>query len=506
MINHQVDILDNDQNIVRPFVLRIVDHIKYITNIPKDAELIYPGLGESNQQYVASTGRPKAALAADSAIVIQAMASFEEAMWSGQATHRAQHQPIFEDPSTGLMVRPAYQDLVIDIKVEYVTHSYNEAERWRKGVSRGAAQFGNTYMHESSYFYILPRWMWGIIKHVHDLRETHGGYGDSLTDFINKHISPQATPMSTQSGNAREIGIRETQGGIQGIFDFTMEPEPVDRNVPDGNHKVQFGYKVAMSIPTHLSITHPLVIHNSVVQEKFIPKSMLEYGNVAQRASQTTSALKLFECDSALRQHLPEIPLYRSPAFDVWKPDDGWKHYRMYGSFLVGYTADDQEVILDLNKLGNYQLSDSTKTWLKDEAHKDVNLAYTQPFFIGLFENEQLMSPDAIRVDPDLVVRLTRPLNMRKRYRIGIFILDKISKLNPKGMIKMADHPTFACEFLRLINATTGELNMFRPYVDLTPLKSCAVVAGITELEAYQGLIYINTHMTGIIETHRQPI
>jgi len=504
MIHHQLDILDNDNNIVRPLVLRVIDHIKYVTGINENAELIFPGLGDARAQYVdETTGRPTVKMATQEGLVIDVLTRFEETNWSGMAVHRPQHQPFFQDPQGHLTAKPVYQDIEAVATVTYVTHSQNEALRWRNAASRRVAQWGETQMHESSYHYLVPKWVWALAKHIYDLRERRAGYGLSFEQYVQQCLSSQAVQVSNQSGLATEIGIRETQAGIQGVFDFTIEPEPVDKNNDEGNWRVRFGYKFYFSIPTAVSVTHPLMVHNTLVEERFIPKNLLQYNNVAQRSSMATSAFMLFECDNALRQHIPELPTFYHPAFDRWKQDGHWRDYRMYGSFMIGYLQEGQTQLLDLNNLGNYALSGPTKTWMKDNVYKQLHIPGEQPFLISLYENEELLSHDTISIDENLIVSCTRPLDMRKRYRVVISIVMKITQVNPSAMFIMKDHPEFSCAFLQAINASTGDLNKFSPYLDLSALKSCVITAGPSRQDVFDNLIHMNTVMSGVIVTER---
>lgn len=189
------------------------------------------------------------------------------------AVRHADAQPIFEDKATLVLIKPVYSYTDVELNYTYRAASLQEAEMWRNDIKIRLADNRNQHLHELEYHYPVPAWCSLMLRHVHELREKVGGYGESLGEYLRKYYTQRATVVTAPDGDIKKslLVIAEKQIGVQGWFDF-IEPEKAEKNDDGASYNVGFVYKFNYKKPVEVNMNYPLVIHNQLIDARFIPR------------------------------------------------------------------------------------------------------------------------------------------------------------------------------------------------------------------------------------------
>lgn len=506
MLFHEIELQDVDQNITRPVVMDIGRQLSEIMKFPKGLEISYIAQGEARHQFGSTIGvaEPEVKTANTRMLSIEATSEFDESQFSGQAAHRLEHEPIFLDGPLGVIVKPIYQDCKVTLNVEYKTPNRNEAVRWQKDASFKVSQLRNVILQTATYCWLLPNPLWTAMAEIYKLREGQAGYGDTFPQYMEKHLSPLATRIADSTGRFSGIGVRESQMEIQGFFDFTSQPAQQERDGDSGAWIVRFGYEFSFSCPIKISLQMPIVIHNQPVAQKFIPIVENKHAEYAQRVSLSKGGFMMYAAYTEMDQHKPVIRRFNWPTYDYWSPDKLPRDMAIVASFLIGLSkTDTDQVLLNLNDLGQYALQDSILQWIKAAEYPYLGVPRASPLQIAVYRNECLTGYQTVEVQPNLDVVLKQPVDLRKRYRVVLLLNKQLTQCDPSGVGRLAQHPEAMRTVLRTIRATKGALYRFTPHLDLRQFEDACEVGGPSYQDVVDHIVSMKVQSSGKIEAHR---
>ncbi len=495
---------ETDQLIARPVVYAVIEQIKKITNIPQETDVTYIGQGGSRMQFDHPTdpSQSPVKLSADSMLTVEVDEQPDEGLFATTVGNRPEHQPDFKDRLLGVELKPIYCGFDYVVTVTYRTPSRSEAIRWRNDARYKASQMRLVNLHELEYQYQLPRPAMELLEHVHTLRESQRGYGQSFGEYFTQHLTTRATQASTVVGSQTEVLIREKQFRVQGTFDFTHDPARQDKN-EGGGWEVRFTYTFSFHKPVEYSLRYPIVVHNQAIDSRFIPQEVQDPTDVDKRMSLSINAMHYMEEPIVLRRTTQREPVHYTPSFDGWTPDIPPTNHRILASFLLGLSEGYQGKILNIHELGDYFLDVDVMNWIDAVEWRYLQLPHTSPLQVQLYRNECLSAPQAIELNAQGDVLLLEPADARKRYRITLSLVDKLHKCDPRSLKRLALFPNAMCKIIKHTKTTTGELHWMLPHVDLNAFTSCAINAGVTRQQAIDDIVSMKTVMRAAVVADR---
>lgn len=505
MLYHKLDLLDVDQNITRPVVMDVGRNIIEMMGLPKDIEISYIGQGQSRHQFGSAIGNNESEVkvANTNMLNIDAVSSFDETNFSATAGHNHEHEPLFFDPSIGVLVRPIYQGCTVTLNFEYQTPSRNEAIRWRNDASYKVSQYRNVILQNATYCYILPNSLWTALKDIYDLREKQAGYGESFPVYLEKNLTKLSTKIADSTGTFTRIGIRETQMEIQGFFNFTAQPEQQERDGDRGNWVVRFSYEFAFQSPTGLSLQMPIIVHNQPVAQKYLPIEDNKYIELAKRHSLSKGGFMMFTADAEMERNKPVLQRFNWPPYDKWTPDTMLDNSAIIASFLIGATKTDTgQKLLNLKDLGDYLIHSDILKWIEEVEYPYLNVPRASPLNIVLYRNENITNFNSITVNQNLDVILNQPLNLRKRYRVAL-VLSKKLDADPSGIRRLAAYPDAMRLILKTIRATTSDIYAYTPHVDLREFEDACFQGGVSYQDVVNHIVSLKVQNHAKIEAVR---
>ncbi len=500
-----IPFLDVDQTITRPSILDVIRQVKDITGIPQDVPVVYLGQGESRVQSGSAVGSQSdtVQMASQRMVTIEVDERFEEGFFATNAGHRPEQRPDFIDPALGVIVKPIYSVSEFDVNFIYRTPSRTEAMRWRADAQFRASQMRDVNMHALTYYYMIPTQCISLLKHIHELREKQAPYGDTFEEYINERATTRATDLSNIVGEKIRLGIRETQMRVQGVFDFQAQPERQEKNSDAGAWEVRFVYKFSFSKPIAASVQYPIIVHNQLIDEKFIPQIPVDHEAMQARAALSTSALHYFEAQRMQALVAGEKTLRFHPAADEWQPRVVPPDTRAYLSLLLSIDPADSTALVNLSDLGDFVIDPEILQFIAAGEHFYLNKLHSSLMQISLYRNEQMVRHDRFTIDANLNVKLLEPSDLRCTYRLMISFCSDITKVDYRAVRRALPYPNVLQKLVRITRANRGQIRRLLPYLDIEHLFMDLPNTGYSRQQIIDSIVSMKTVMNSYVEASR---
>lgn len=254
-------------------------------------------------------------------VIVTGRETYRDSEVINAATRHDDAQPIFEDRAIGVHIKPVYSYTDVELVFLYRAPSKQAVTAWRDDIKIRLADNRQQHLHELDYHFPVPPWCSGFLSHVFQRREAVGGYGDSFGDYLRSHYTRRATVVTAQDGDLGKslLVIAERQIGVQGWFDF-IEPVEEEKNDEGPSWNISFSYKFNYKKPVEVNAVYPLVIHNQLIDGKFIPKPVLEDPD-KKLTYRGEFRLALDTFDYEARQTPRMLGGIMIPEFDEWIPE-----------------------------------------------------------------------------------------------------------------------------------------------------------------------------------------
>lgn len=396
-------------------------------------------------------------------VMITVVEEYDEELYSTMQTNRKEYPLLFSDRELPVFMRANYVPMVMRITVEYRSEDYKSMQSWRDGMRRKISVGQQLFTHELNYEFGFPPAFMMIINEIHRLRELTAPYNQTFKQWFNACVSNKFTLLSTLAGGNLHPTFVERQLNAFGTFDFTTPPE---KQKGDGaTQKVSFDYIVKYEKPIEMQLEYPLVVHNSLLPKKYRPQETDRmYSKMVGAKSWTNANMDTIRLDQDI--YYEQWQGVRLPHFDEWVPkQDTHLAARNLMHVLTRVYPADPTTLLDLKALGEYQISPTYLPFMT-RLHAKLTVPYMNIFNVAVYENDIPLSDTEITVDNQLVVRSTRPLNLRKTYRVRITLLTDLSMLDDAAIQDLLNDPPVCLDILSILNPSWGKCGIPKVLAD----------------------------------------
>lgn len=444
-------------SIERPAALDVIRQIRDATQISDhDLVISYRGISEVSQ-LVGATLTPLND-PADSAFFRQAgkitatvSEQYDETSYLTMPLHYPDALSVFNDPDLRTHLKPIYSPTDVTIEFTYRAQSRALAASWRDHIRQRIKQNADVLSHDIAYEYGIPKTHLLILGEIHKLRENVAGYGDTFARWFSNHVSKKLTVLTKMDGTKPHLVFKENQINVQGYFDFS-EPPSMDKGDVGSLWTISFSYRFRYEKPTHLVLYYPLTVHNQLLPAPFRgAPTDTTYHRMIGDLSLSNQRYDLFR--KSENHYYEQFEGIRIPYFDEWYPSS--LPFRQASLLLVLCRIDptDPTLVLDLNDLGDYSLSESMKAYFK-KYHTKLTQGKVNPFIISVYEYEFRIDPSNLYVDEDLVIRTTYPLDLRKVYRVHLGLTIDLSILTETAEDRLREEPEACLSILNALEPT----------------------------------------------------
>lgn len=396
-------------------------------------------------------------------VMISITDEYDDELYSTMHTNRKEYPLLFADRALPVFMRANYVPMVMRFTVEYRSEDFKNMQTWRDTIRRKLSVGQQHYTHELNYEYGFPPAFMMILHEIHRLRELKAPYNQTFKTWFDANVSNKFTLLTTLAGKEYHAAFVEKQLNAIGTFDFTVPPEK--QKGEGATQTVSFDYILKYEKPIEMQLEYPLVVHNNLLPQKFRPSETDRmYSRMVGAKSWTNANMDTIRLDQDV--YYEQWQGIRIPHFDEWVP----KYNTHLGArnlmhALVGVDTTDPTLLLDLTQLGDYALSPTYVPFLKRHAAK-LTVPYLNIFNVAVYENDTPLPDTEIVIDSNLVVRSTKPLNLRKTYRVRITLLVDLSLLDDAGIEDLLNDPPVCLDILSILNPGWGKCGVPKVLAD----------------------------------------
>lgn len=438
---------DTKESITRPVVFDVARRVQEWTGMP-NIPILFPGETE---------------MAAQPGSTINNEVKFNkfesESLWRitideetdkdrilATAVHQTDHGEFFLDEKLNIFMRPIYSQTNLTLNFELRTTDKNTAERWRQDIRARVSTNLDVREHIIHYHYLVPIEYEEFLSHVHDLREAQAGYGEDYETWIKNCFTRNMTVLTNQGATTARWAVREQQARVMGLFDFEGEPEKGSKEGETTQWVLTFAYKVMFEKPVAVSADFPLLIHNQLIDERFVPANPVDTARqYAARSSRSATAMGAFEVDVLARPTV--LSGIRLPEYHEFYPATVFRKTLQVVSALLMIDPDPanpgttgMHEVLDLRLMDEeFQFRDEFLDFLVHE-HMWLNKYGESLVNVCVYKGDMPLHHSCFKVTPDLKVVMTDPPDLRNIYYVRISLVTDPTVLSERARESARDH------------------------------------------------------------------
>ena len=451
----QLPLGNTTYTVERPVVFDVIRQLMRATSIPDDTPIFYAGedggliqVGSDNSTLQPGDNRwphsPHIELKAEFEAVQDLLLSTQPMGPSGSAA--------FHDPELDVIIRPTYTNYKVTLEVKYATSDQNAARKWRDLVRTYFSMGRTSFLHEVTYRYCIPEEILVILKSIHALRESIAGYGESLEQWLKKHLTYRMATEVNMDVTQKEVVICENQGRVQAFFDFEGDPPKEGKDSATGLWEIDFSYSFTYSKPVAVAFKYPTIIHQQLLDEKYCE-------DVSQDSFQERYARWALD-SGVLSKSEPVIAdlIYKAnqgldiPSFDKFIPKSILPTTVRVCTVLATMSPDNKRNMFRLDQLGDYQIKQEILDFIAESEHPFMTQLYGSILQVSLYQDDRIKPQTILRVGSDLSVYSTLDLPLRKTYRVRLSLVSDLNFLPAAAIHRLRNHPVAAELLIRAIN------------------------------------------------------
>lgn len=451
MPNIVVELPETYSSITRPAITQVAKQLIDIMRLPPDTGFEFFGMAEAQfqPQTTLTDNGIQNKFPFNGRVNIEADEQYIEDRTLTSAVKKDNVQFVFYDQRLDVFVKPVYVSCEVTISFRYRAQDRTQAEKWRDEFRVRSSQGRAELLHEIDYHYPIPDSIALILYQIHEMREAVAGYGETLEQWVQEHISARATTLRTQAGTQPLLAIAERQASIVGGFNFVAQPEKGSKAAEGAPWETGFDYTFMYDKVVAVMAHYPIVIHNQMVDEKFRPTvPVYELANRARRPSNERFLMDYYT--RLYKERVQPLARNRIPAIDDWMAN--WTPPRTSPvlELLLGVDENDPRDMVNLHNLGDFEFSPATLKFLIKEAPWISK--YTQSVFnFQLYRWDKPMPDKSVLMDAALNVRSSYDLTLRDVQHLRLCLVTDLSILTKEAIDRIRTDPDFAIELIKTL-------------------------------------------------------
>lgn len=449
---------ESDQTVVRPIAIGVIQDILIDRlALPKDMTINYPGYSETVAQphgFISNKYEPNRFTSTDK-IFLDVSERVIEHLAGGNVVDHPEHIPIFLNRDLEVEMRPVYVSTEMTFNVRYRAKSKTEARRWFDYMKAKIPVKEDMWLHDIKYSFGFPEAFEVILKEIHRLTELQDGYGDTYEQFFEKWAHPRFGDLTDQTGKNTYRVFSDTQERCMGYFDIGVEPDFGDRKDDTDAWEVSFQYVLRYEKPVDVFFTYPIVIHNTVLSDRFRDRVGFERLQDRQEARTWSMAhLKSFEAMENVKRPYNDHPGRYFPLFDEFRPRNVPQNtMRVFTALILLPNEGDitQEPLMNIRDLEapqfGFKLSDCILAFMKSE-REYITTQRGSAMNLALYQGRNVLDGSFIRMDEDMNVYATTQLSRRRYYHLRLSIVTDFTYLTESAKTRLKAMP---CAFENIL-------------------------------------------------------
>lgn len=441
------------KTVVRPVVAEVVKDILKVMRINNEMPIEYLGSmsnliprkasidGATEEENIFTTGQR---------VTISVSDEYTDMNLLSEPILKQNAPLIFKDEAVKTFVYPVYHQREFSVDITLHAPDRVTVGRWLRNIKSRVSSLVVNSLHHVDYSYNIPIEIMVLLMDVHNRRERIAGYGDNTAEWFNKHFTKKFSFVVNQAGKGATPVIRESQIKVMGNYSFGMStPKKERKSDMNGGWEISFTYKFWLDVPEEVVISFPLLVHQTLLDQKFIDYSLPEWVDVYRsNESYSEHVLSYFNSNRTIPHPLDINPGIPIPACDDWLRDiPQHKYFRDCFRILL-IMEEGNTTLCNLAQLGDYAFTDLTLKYLRGTYNKIVGEYFRNVFHLSVWRWNNLQDFFEVKTTPDLDVLFTGPINMRDTYHLLIEIVTDLSTLTDDALRDLTEHWDFTNELI----------------------------------------------------------
>lgn len=490
MPNVNMPIKNTEQTVTREVVRSVAMDLAIAMGISSNVKLLYPGV-DSEEDIPIKTGDVSRDIAYDPEmkIIVTASEKYTEDASTIKNIQPQETMPLFNDDVIGIRLSPVYAKTELNLTVRYDFQSRSAAEKHLNDIRMYSALFRDGLFHEIKYYYFLAEPALVILKRLFELRETQGGYGQTLADYFTLYMNPVVRAYANRSGTHKTLGAEEVQTGVMGKYDYEIAPENPSRE-NDGAFKLEFNYTITYDKPISMNFVYPLLVHNQQIPSEFYDNAVsYDLANRMLVPSKVRYGVDAFSKLDEGSKFINGAPI---PPFDDWQPFSQPANTEGMLRILVIVDSANPRDVCNLTTLGELHFKPDMVDYLKSE-YTLLNLYKGTPIFVGLFEGGILLDRNDISIDVDLNVTTTFDMDIRKEYHLFVAMVTRLDSVMPTTMDRLRNNPLWCNNILLGIDSKLAEKGLLPTPISGTYISKVDLNKAVLEINSTRTPKHVNS-------------
>lgn len=434
----------NYQNIQLPVATQIARDVMKVCGIDENTPLYMMDEFDSIKQRGSGPNADSdISFNSSSQLVVTAKDSLQNESITNQTVRTNDQPPYLEDRRLGFSVRPVMLVSNLQLTFKYRASSRREAQAWRDEQAVRKAEYRQAMHHEINYNVPIHDGVLALVAEIHSLREKVAGYGESFSEYFNSISKMAFSADGAPDGDVEKLTMTVPfkQDEISGWFEFDEIPQETKKDQSSA-WEIEFTYNVRYNRCTHLYLAYPLMIHQSLINNKYFSKER-KFGLEDMEMNGSIGLAALHQV--LKRNEMPPLEAttgMRFPHWDEWMPG-----YRSVvprtvpaATWMISLSPKDTQDIINLEQIPNVRFTLEQLTYMKS-THATLGRKGGAALLFTLYSDSVPMSERLLVIDKDLNVRTVVPLDLRKQYHLRLNFPTLYSDFTPEALIGISEHP-----------------------------------------------------------------
>lgn len=433
-----ITLANTHETVTRPVVLDVMQHLFKITGIDSQTELSFPDELAKSKQAGSSinTESPAIKFTNKPKISIDIEENYEQEKILSTAIAYPENKIIFADNSLRVFIKPIYSATDMTINIRYRAMDRQAAMRWRDNIRKYVSMAREVQLHHLDYSYLIPKESLVLLKELHRLREAVDGYNQTFEQWFTQCITTKVTTLTNLSGEQTELAIAETQMRVQGYFDFEGAPEKGEKTDDGNTWTISVAYKFKFDKPIGCVVRYPIIVHNQLLDEEFIPTPVDTIDrHIASHGLTESNFFQMY--GGAYR--LPKKNGYSIPDYDDFSPTGYLPSTMRVFTALTLKDDDYPSHLFSMLELGDLELKPEIIAFMRGE-YQYMNKPYHSVFNVSMYCMSVLLQNNDVYVDADLDVHANFNRNKRNYHHVNLSVVSDLSLLTPQAKDRLKQH------------------------------------------------------------------
>ena len=341
--------------------------------------------------------------------------------------------PIFHDTDTGIIITPIYNYKELIFRFRFASESKSKVFAIANTLADYTNRYSNFRYHNVEYSFPLGNSIMNLLHTVNSIRNMKGGDNLTFREYIDKYHTGRIVLSIPENLDLKQadLSVQEKQYQTLGQFDMLSPDTRPEFNPELSRWELDISYKLDFEKPIRLNVKYPILIYNTLIPEEFRNLEKDEYVPIHLKHSSVT-VNRHYPHNRFIRSMYDTYPIINIPKLDKWYPMSYKSDLYIPIMSLLCMVDKDDTNLFNLNEITGIDFHKCVKDYIINIEGKTISKSREGIFLFKLFENDR-PSKLTLTIDENGNIIPSDKLDIRKLYRVVIYIIKDLKYLTPKA-------------------------------------------------------------------------